>query len=55
MCGRFALHTPRSRIAGQYFNLQWPAIQVKNIGFSIGNPAFIRSGWHDHTSGYGYS
>jgi putative SOS response-associated peptidase YedK len=24
MCGRFALHTPRSRIASRYFNLQFP-------------------------------
>ena len=28
MCGRFALHTPRSRIAGRYFDLQLPVGDV---------------------------
>jgi len=28
MCGRFALHTPRSRIASRYFNIQLPVGDV---------------------------
>jgi putative SOS response-associated peptidase YedK len=28
MCGRFALHTPRSRIATRYFDLQLPVGDV---------------------------
>jgi putative SOS response-associated peptidase YedK len=28
MCGRFALHTPRSRIASRYFDIQLPVGDV---------------------------